>query len=85
MQHLELKFDYSPWYILLCLVAGVLFAFILYQKKGPWSKQINYLLATFRFILVSLLAFLLIGPFLKLIKNSIEKPTFVFAVDIRNQ
>ena len=81
MQHLELKFDYSPWYILLCLVAGVLFAFILYQKKGPWSKQINYLLATFRFILVSLLAFLLIGPFLKLIKNSIEKPTFVFAVD----
>lgn len=81
MQHLELKFDHSPWYILLCLLAGALFAFILYQKKGPWSKQLNYLLATFRFILVSILAFLLIGPFLKLIKNTIEKPTFVFAVD----
>lgn len=81
MQHLELKFDYSPWYILLCLMIGALFAFVLYQKKGPWSKQINYMLATFRFLLVSLLAFLLIGPFLKLIKNRIERPTYVFAVD----
>ncbi|MFW5761637.1 MAG: VWA domain-containing protein, partial [Cyclobacteriaceae bacterium] len=81
MQHLELKFDYSPWYILLCLMIGALFAFVLYQKKGPWSNQINYMLATFRFLLVSLLAFLLIGPFLKLIKNRIERPTYVFAVD----
>lgn len=81
MQHLELKFDYSPWYIILCLLVGALFAIVLYQKRGPWSKQLNYLLATLRFFLVSILAFLLIGPFLKLIKNRIERPTFVFAVD----
>ena len=35
---------YSPWFILLCIGAGLVYAFVLYKKKGPWSEQINKLL-----------------------------------------
>lgn len=81
MQHSKLLFEYSPWFILLCLTIGVLYAFLLYQKEGPWGKKINYALAALRFLLASILAFLLIGPFLRQISNTIEKPSYVFAID----
>ena len=81
MQQSKLLFEYSPWFILLCLTIGVLYAFLLYQKEGPWGKKINYALAALRFLLASILAFLLIGPFLRQISNTIEKPSYVFAID----
>ena len=81
MQNLELQFESSPWFILLCILAGLFYAFILYQKKGPWNKKTNYFLAGVRFLLVSILSFLLIGPFVKQIRNTIENPSFVIAVD----
>lgn len=81
MQQSKLLFEYSPWFIILCLTIGVLYAFLLYQKEGPWGKKINYALAALRFLLASILAFLLIGPFLRQISNTIEKPSYVFAID----
>ena len=81
MQQAKLLFEYSPWFILLCLSIGALYAFILYQKHGPWGKKVNYLLASLRFSLASILAFLLIGPFLRQVNNTIEKPSYVFAID----
>lgn len=81
MQNFNIQFDNSPWFLLLSLLMGAIYAFVLYQKKGPWPKNINYLLAGARFILVSLLCFLLIGPFIRQIKNTIENPTYVFAID----
>ncbi len=81
MQQAKLLFEYSPWFIFLCLALGVLYAFLLYQKEGPWGKKINYSLAALRFLLASTLAFLLIGPFLRQVNNTIEKPSYVFAID----
>jgi hypothetical protein len=81
MDRWQLNFEYSPWFILLCLLAGAIYAFVLYQKKGPWSKTINYLLATGRFLLVSLLTFLLVGPIIKQIRNETEPPHVVVAID----
>ncbi len=81
MQKSQLLFEYSPWFILLCLAVGVAYAYFLYQKGGPWGKKVNQLLAAARFLLASILCFLLLGPFLRQIKNTIEKPTYVFAID----
>ena len=81
MQKSQLLFEYSPWFILLCLVVGIAYAYFLYKKGGPWNKKINQLLAATRFLLASILCFLLLGPFLRQIKNTIEKPTYVFAID----
>ena len=72
---------YSPWFILLCLAVGAGYAALLYSAKAPWSKAINYLLAGLRFVVVSFLCFLLLGPVVRSATNTTEAPTVVLAVD----
>jgi hypothetical protein len=77
----EFIFQSSPWFILLCLMAGGIYAFVLYQNKKTFSTLHNRILAIFRGLLVSLLAFLLLNPLLRYNKSTIEKPTVVLAID----
>ncbi len=81
MERSALILEHSPWFVLLCLLVGALVAFLLYRRPGPWGKKINYFLTAFRFILVSILCFLLVGPILKQFKNRVEKPSVVLAID----
>ena len=74
-------FEYSPVFIIACLALGALYAYLLYQSNHPWPKRTNQVLFLFRAITVSFLAFLLIGPILKLSLNEYEKPTMVFLLD----
>ncbi len=80
----RLLFEYSPYFILLCIAAGVGYAYVLYTAHYTWSKRINQLLFAVRAIVVFFLAFLLLGPILKLITNEYEKPTWVFLIDSSN-
>lgn len=70
--------------MLLCVAAGLLYSFFLYYKNDK-HKDISRLLTVFlfvlRFVLISCLAFFLLGP---LIKNTIteqEKPLIIIAQD----
>ena len=86
MESVQLLFESSPWWIAACLTAGVLYTVLLYIQKNhfkheSWGKKINYALLTLRFLLVSLLCFLVVGPFVKQTKNTFESPVVVFAVD----
>ncbi len=72
---------YSPWFIILCIGAGLLYAALLYSQNAPWSKSTNRILAFVRFLLVSLLAFLLLEPMIRQINNEYEKPVAVVAID----
>lgn len=81
MQNSKLLFELSPWFVLLCLILGAVYAIFLYQKKGPWSKRTNYLLAALRFLLASFLAILILEPLIEQIRNSFAPPTYVIAVD----
>nr|WP_262910407.1 VWA domain-containing protein [Pontibacter silvestris] len=63
------------------MAVGVLYAWLLYSKRTPWSKGINYVLAFIRFTVVSFLCFLLLGPLVRYIASTTIKPTIVFAVD----
>ncbi len=86
MQQVQLLFDNSPWLLIPSLMVGAAYALLLYIKNRgfrhpSWGKQINYILTGLRFVLVSLLCLLLIGPFIKQIKNTLEEPIVVFAVD----
>ncbi len=79
-------FENSPWWILLCVLAGAFYGLLLYSRgkqfKHPsWGKPINYVLLVLRAGLVSLLCFLVIGPFVKQIKNTVEPPVVVVAID----
>ncbi len=77
----ELIFQSSPWFILLCLIVGGLYSFVLYQNKKNFSKKQNLVLAIVRGLLVSLLAFLLLNTLLRKNKSTIEKPIVVLAID----
>ncbi|WP_020530179.1 hypothetical protein [Flexithrix dorotheae] len=73
--------EYSSWYIIICLIVGLGYAFLLYQKKSPWSKRVNWFLFGVRFFFVALICILLLGPYTKQVINYYEKPAFVFAMD----
>jgi hypothetical protein len=81
MNQQRLLLEYNPAFILVCLALGVGYAYVLYDAKHPWGVRINRILFGLRALLVAGVAFLLIGPILKLTSNIIEKPTLVFLVD----
>ncbi|MEM8896080.1 MAG: hypothetical protein AAGC88_15995, partial [Bacteroidota bacterium] len=62
MDQLQLIFEESPWWILASIALGVGYAWLLYQKGGPWSETINKILAGLRGLLVALIVFFLINP-----------------------
>ncbi len=81
MNQQRLIFEYPAGWLLACIVAGVGYAWLLYSAKSPWTKSTNRMLMGVRAVLVTLLAFLLLGPLLKLIRNDFEKPVWVLLVD----
>ena len=80
-----MKFDFlfqtSPWFIPLCLLAGGLYAFALYQKNANWSTTQNLLMSAFRFLSVSLLCLLLLNFLIRQITQTVQKKTVVLAID----
>ncbi len=72
------------WFILFCLLTGALYAFTLYRKEQlleevrPWLKK---LMAAFRFVVVTVLAFLLLSPLIRTIFREVEKPVIIVAQD----
>jgi hypothetical protein len=81
LEQFKIILTHSAWLLPLCLLAGAAYAWLLYSKNPPWSRNLNRLLAALRFIVVSFLAFLLLGPVIRYFSNSTEKPAVVFAVD----
>jgi len=80
----DIIFQYSPWFILLCLALGGLYAFVLYRKDSrlsEFSKTTIIFLASLRFIASSLLAILLLSPLVKYLSRDVEEPIFIVAFD----
>jgi hypothetical protein len=77
----EFIFQSSPFLIIPCLLAGVLYAWFLYSKKSTISRNVNIALSVMRCLLVSGLAFLLLNFFVKNNTVTIDKPVAVLAID----
>ncbi|HIA10551.1 MAG TPA: hypothetical protein EYN69_00550 [Flavobacteriales bacterium] len=76
--------EYPIWFIFLCFLLGLLCSFILYWRDShiaQLKKWLQWSLATIRFLFVSFLAFLLLGPMLKTISSQVEKPIIIVAQD----
>ncbi len=76
--------ELSPWYILLCILLGAVYAFALYYRDHTLEslhKWIKIAMAVFRFTVVTLLAFLLLSPMIKTIFHEVEKPIVIVAQD----
>ena len=79
--------DYPIWTILFCFLLGAVYAGVLYYKESKLdtiAKWLKNSLLIFRFLAVSIIAFLLLSPFIKTIFNKTEKPIIIFAQDNSN-
>lgn len=82
-----LSFQYSSWLILLCIAAGAGYALLLYyqdktfEEKAGESKWRKYAMATFRFVAVTILAILLLSPFIRTRNTQKFKPIVALVVD----
>lgn len=79
----NLTISYPWWFLLLVPALGFGYAAILYvgNKKQKFSLFWRIFLFALRFAVVSILAFLLLSPFIKSRKRNIEKPIIVVGID----
>jgi len=81
-QHQRIIFESSPAFVIVCAVAGLVYAGVLYYKvRHPWNKWVNRVLFAGRAVLVFFLCFLLLGPIVRQIHNILEAPVYVFVQD----
>jgi len=74
--------QYPAWWILPAGMLGLLYAWLLYgNPTTTWSKTVNRFLALLRWTLVSSIAILLIGIFIKNTVLRYEKPIIAFGID----
>ncbi len=81
---MNIVFEYPVWFSLFCILAGFLYAFLLYRKDKKLSEAAIWIIRTmaaFRFLAVTLLAMLLLSPLLKTINRQVEKPVIIVAQD----
>ncbi len=73
----------SSWYLIGCLLIGVLYALLLYYRSGSKFSQawFRFPLAVLRGSVVALIVLLLFNPYLKSEQKVTEKPLVILAVD----
>lgn len=77
-------FSYPKWFLLLCVLAGVLYATALYFRDrsfGEQSVRLNRGLGMLRFIAVTIICILLLSPVIKRTVTQTEQPIVVLAQD----
>ena len=77
-----LKTAYSPYWLILCIALGLVYAYVLYsRKKEPWTPVWNKVLFALRFLVVSIIGYLFLEPFLSIQKNTSEHSKIIFLWD----
>ncbi|MCC6279682.1 MAG: hypothetical protein IT262_03715, partial [Saprospiraceae bacterium] len=81
---LDLSFQYPAWFLLLCVLLGLGYAFLLYYRDTTFRDQaprLHLWLGLLRFLTVTLLSALLLSPLLKSLLTETKKPVVVLAQD----
>ena len=81
----NLSFEYPAWFLLLCAVAGLVVALVLYYREQQFREQPRGLvwgMGALRWLGYSLLAALLLSPLLRYIDRDQQEPVVVLAQDV---
>lgn len=81
---ISLVTEYSLWLGLLCIAFGALYAYFLYWRQINYEglpKTLKWLMTAARFLVVSILSFLLLSPLIKTVFRTVDKPVIVIAQD----
>ncbi|TAE84806.1 MAG: hypothetical protein EAY81_07190 [Bacteroidetes bacterium] len=78
--------EYPFWLSFICILLAFAGSWFLYRNNplkldGRWKKQLNWALFAFRFFVLFILSFLLLGPLLNLVSTKTQKPIIVYAID----
>ncbi len=71
----------SGWWVPVCLLLGLSYAWLLYQQPVSLAKKFRYLLFGFRALVISLIAFLLLSPLVKSVSYNPQKPLVLVLQD----
>ncbi|QXV67161.1 hypothetical protein INP83_08775 [Mucilaginibacter sp. 21P] len=71
----------SGWWLPLCVVLGLLYAWLMYRKPLQLQKGLRYGLFALRAVVVSLLALLLLSPLVRTVSYQPQKPLILIAQD----
>jgi hypothetical protein len=71
----------SGWWVPVCLILGILYAWLLYRQPVNLGKNFRLWLAVLRALLVFVIAMLLVSPLVKTIKYDPQKPLVLIAQD----
>lgn len=78
----QLQFTSVTFFWLLgCLILGVIYAFLLYRSSDHLNKNLRNLLFLLRALSVSIISFLLFAPLIKSVSSTSEKPLIIIAQD----
>ena len=81
----QLTFQYPSWYLVFCVLLGLVYAGILYFRNRTFRDQspwLNIGLGLLRFLAVALIAMLLLDPILRFLQTETKKPIVVIAQDV---
>lgn len=81
---MSLILDFPKWFLLLCPLTGLLYTAVLYFRDKSLNEIpviIQRIMAVLRFVAVTVIVFLLLGPFFRAEKKQIIKPVIVVAQD----
>ncbi len=81
---MSLTTSYSLWLAPLCVLLGVLAAWLLYRRSSEqhgWSPRLVWSLGIARALVIALLAFFLLEPMVRVFLREVRKPVIVIAHD----
>lgn len=81
---MTLTTTYSLWLAPLCVLLGVLAAWVLYRRtreRHGWSAALQWTLGSLRALVIAFVAFLLLEPMTRLWVHEVRKPIVVLAHD----
>ncbi|BDD00100.1 hypothetical protein [Persicobacter psychrovividus] len=81
MESIQVQLPISAWWLIPALFLGLLYAYLQYKHPQRFSKPVRNVLAVFRFMIVTVLAFLLMNPLIKTVSNKTEAPSMVMLLD----
>ena len=80
----QLITEYSPWWILVCMLLGIAGAFFLYRKSAIFRNTqswVRWLLFILRASVLAILSYLLLTPMIRTFSREKEKPVVILAQD----
>jgi hypothetical protein len=71
----------SGWWALACLALGLLYAWLLYRQPVSLNNAFRYGLFALRALVITIIAFLLLGPLIKSVTQQPQKPLVLILQD----